>query len=164
MAISALFSADDVILNLDTRKKRELFKILAAEAASRSSLTEEEVLEALSAREKIGSTALGKGVGLPHAELSAATAPLILFARLEKAIDFDAQDDEPVDLVFVVLWPESANKELLPTMSTLCRVLREPRTLRRLRQAETADRIVEIVHEESQPAPGSSEPEESRED
>ena len=164
MAISALFSANDVILDLDARKKRELFKTLATEAASRSNLTEEEVLEALSAREKIGSTALGKGVGLPHAELPAATSPLILFARLEKAIDFDAQDDEPVDLVFVVLWPERSNKELLPTMSTLCRVLREPKTLRRLRQAQTADTIVQILHEESKPEPRASEAEESPED
>lgn len=149
MAISALFSANDVILNLNARNKRDLFKILASEAASRSTLTEEEILAALSAREKIGSTALGKGVGLPHAELPAATSALILFARLEQAIDFDSQDDELVDLVFLVLWPEHSNKELLSTMSTLCRVLRDPQILRRLRQADLPDKVVQTLHEES---------------
>ncbi|HLS69653.1 MAG TPA: PTS sugar transporter subunit IIA [Kiloniellales bacterium] len=150
MAINAFFSPDDVILGLSVADKRELFQALAAASASRGGPPEKEALDALNAREKLGSTALGKGVGLPHAELKAATSPLMLFVRLEAAIDFDAQDDEPVDLVFLVLWPESSNKEFLSTMSTLCRVLRDSQTLRRLRQAETTDRIVEILHEECQ--------------
>jgi len=149
MAIGTLFSASDVILDLFVRNKRELFQHLAGEAAQREDLVEEAVLEALSAREKIGSTGLGRGVGLPHAELEGATSPFMLFVRLAQPVDFDAQDDEPVDLVFLVLWPPSGNKELLSTMSTLCRVLREPQTLRHLRQADAPERIADILHEVS---------------
>jgi len=103
MAIGTLFSASDVILDLDVRTKRDLFQYLAAAAAERTDLSQEAVLEALNAREKIGSTGLGKGVGLPHAELDQATSPFMLFVRLAQAVDFDSQDDEPVDLVFLVL-------------------------------------------------------------
>lgn len=157
MAINALFSADDVILGLSATSKRQLFKILAAEVSRHGGPAEEEALEALTAREKLGSTGLGKGVGLPHAELKSASRPVMLFARLEEAIDFDAQDDEPVDLIFLVLWPESSNKEFLTTISTLCGVLRDPKTLKRLRKAETAEEIVGIVHEECQPESKSDE-------
>jgi PTS system nitrogen regulatory IIA component len=149
MAIGTLFSASDVILDLDVRTKRDLFQYLAAAAAERTDLSQEAVLEALNAREKIGSTGLGKGVGLPHAELDQATSPFMLFVRLAQAVDFDSQDDEPVDLVFLVLWPASGNKELLSTISTLCRVLREPQTLRQLRQAETPERSAQILHDVS---------------
>ena len=152
MAINALFSADDVILGLSATSKRQLFEILAAEVSRHGGPAEEEALEALTAREKLGSTGLGKGVGLPHAELKSASRPVMLFARLEEAIDFDAPDDEPVEL-----WPESSNKEFLTTISTLCGVLRDPKTLKRLRKAETAEEIVGIVHEECQPESKSDE-------
>jgi PTS system nitrogen regulatory IIA component len=147
MAITALFAADDVVLDVNTGNKRSLLEFLAAEAASRIGLSSDEVLDALKAREKLGSTGLGKGIALPHAELQKDIAPLMLFARLRRAIDFGAQDEEPVDLVFLVLWPTTAVKDLLPTMSEICRILREPQTLRDLRLARTPERIVQVLQQ-----------------
>ena len=73
--------------------------------------------------------------------------PVVLFARLRRPIDFDARDDEPVDLVFLVLWPAAAGKGLLPAMSEICRALREPQSLRRLRLAETPEEVVQLVRQ-----------------
>ena len=111
------------------------------------------MLDALKDRERIGSTALGKGVALPHAELAGDIRRFMLFARLHRAIDFGAQDDEPVDLVFLVLWPAAGGKDLLSTMSEICRVLREPQILRDLRSASTPERVVEIMHQVASFAP-----------
>lgn len=147
MAIMPLLSLTDVILGLNASKKRDLLELLAAEAARRCGIPETEVLDALKAREKLGSTALGKGVAFPHAELEAITTPVMLFARLNHAIDFGAQDDEPVDLVFLVLWPAAAGRELLPVMADICRVLREPEILRELRHASTAEQVVSTMQD-----------------
>lgn len=154
MAISDLLSAADVILDVSANNKRSLLETLSAEAASRLGCSSQEILEALRAREQIGSTALGRGVALPHAELSGTQPPVVLFTRLRRPIDFDARDDEPVDLVFLVLWPAGAAKGLLPAMSEICRALREPQSLRRLRLAETPEEVVQLVRQLTVPSIG----------
>lgn len=128
-----------------------LLEVLSDEAASRLGRSSQEILEALRDREQIGSTALGRGVALPHAELSGTHPPIVLFARLQRPIDFDARDDEPVDLVFLVLWPAGAAKGLLPAMSEICRALREPQALRRLRGAASAKEVVAILDRYGEP-------------
>ncbi|BAI75412.1 nitrogen regulatory protein (plasmid) [Azospirillum sp. B510] len=145
MAITELFSATDVILDAAPGTKAALLDRLAAEAAVRSGRSAPEILEALLAREKIGSTALGRGVALPHTELAGLAAPVVLFARLQRAIDFDARDDEPVDLVFLALWPASNRKGLLAAMAEICGGLRDPQSLRRLRGAKTPEDAAQII-------------------
>jgi PTS system nitrogen regulatory IIA component len=147
MGISNLFSASDVILDVSASNKQNLFEIMAGEAANRLGRSSQEILEALQSREQIGSTALGKGIALPHAELRGTDPPIILFTRLLRPIDFDARDDEPVDLVFLALWPAAAGKGLLSAMSEICRTLRDPQSLRRLRHAETPEDVVQLVHQ-----------------
>ncbi|MBP2315605.1 PTS sugar transporter subunit IIA [Azospirillum soli] len=145
MSIPELFLTANVILDAEPGNKAALLDFLAEEAGQRLGLPKQEVLGALQAREKIGSTALGRGVALPHAEIRDAQAPVVLFARLRRAVNFDARDEEPVDLVFLVLWPSETRKGLLPVMSEICRALREPQALRRLRTAETPEEVVRLV-------------------
>jgi PTS system nitrogen regulatory IIA component len=153
MAISDLLSVADVILGVSASNKRSLFEVLSDEAASRLGRSSQEILEALRDREQIGSTALGRGVALPHAELSGTHPPIVLFTRLQRPIDFDARDDEPVDLVFLVLWPAGGGKGILPTISEICRALREPQSLRRLRLAETPEEVVQLMRQLTVPGP-----------
>lgn len=151
MSIPELLSTANVILDAEPANKAAVLDLLAAEAGLRLGLAKHEVLGALQARERIGSTALGRGVALPHADMRDAPAPLVLFARLRRPINFDARDEEPVDLVFLALWPTAARKGLLPAMSEICRALREPQTLRRLRAAETPEDAVRLVLEAAPP-------------
>lgn len=145
MGFSDHFSAADVFLDASVKNKKTLLEMIAAEAAGRLERPEEQILDVLKAREDLGSTALGKGVALPHAQLSDIEAPVMLFVRLERPIDFDARDGEPIDLVFAVLWPTAAPKGLLDAMAEISRTLRDANFLRRLRQAETADEVVELL-------------------
>ena len=160
MAISDKFTAADVLLDVNAGSKRGLLETLAEEASGRLGRPSQEILEALQARERLGSTALGKGVALPHAELRDGGRPIVLFARLRRPIDFDARDDEPVDIVFLVLWPNGTGKGLLPAMSEICRSLREPQMLRRLRLASTPDEVISLVHQLAAPGPNPEPPEE----
>lgn len=139
-------TADDVVLDLSVSSKRALLQALAAEAARRLGRPEQEILEALQAREALGSTGLGRGVALPHAQLPGDAAPLMLFARLAKPIDYEARDDEPVDLAILVLWPEAEKEGFLPALSDTCRAVREPASLRRLRMAGSAEEVAGVLN------------------
>jgi len=156
MGISEHFSVTDVTLDVNARSKRNLFEVMAAEAGGRLGRSRQEILDALEAREELGPTALGKGVALPHAQLQGLAAPLVLFARLDRPIDYDARDAEPVDLVFLVLWPADDTKRLLSATSEICRVLRDPSLLRALRIAETRHDVVQLLCDQllSKPDPG----------
>ncbi|MFC7612015.1 PTS sugar transporter subunit IIA [Teichococcus aestuarii] len=114
--------------------------MLAQEASVRLSYDGPTVLDALQARERLGSTALGRGVGLPHTRLEGLGTPLALLARLTRPIDFEARDGEPVDLVFMVLWPENSAEGFLPALSGICRVLRGNQLPRQLRRHAPAPR------------------------
>ena len=147
MRISKRLSADDVILDLSVANKKTLIETLAAEAARRLIQPVQDILDSLEAREQLGSTALSDGVALPHAQLESATSGLTLFARLRQPVYFDAADDEPVDLVFLMLWPAADPKGFLSSMAELCRALRSPRLLRRLRQAAHPDEVVQLLQD-----------------
>lgn len=145
MAIADLFPAADGILNLSPAGKKELLEMLAAEVAARIDQPQEKILDAILAREKLGSTALGRGVALPHARVDWLDKPVAILARLTRGIDMEARDGEPVDLVFLVLWPENASEGFLPALSNICRVLRDNQLPRQLRQAHSADEALRTL-------------------
>ena len=153
MGISDHLSAADVILDLDAATKRDVLRLLSAEAAGRLGRPEREVLDALSARERLGSTALGRGVALPHARLSGNPPPLALLARLRRPIDFEARDEEPVDLVVLVLWPEASPGGFLPALSGIVGALRDPQVLRRLRRARTPGEAAALLRRDAASPP-----------
>lgn len=147
-------SAAHVILGVTAKNKADLFGALATEAASHLGGSRAEILDALEAREKLSSTAVGKGVALPHAQVPGAVRPVLLFVRLKRPIDYDARDAEPVDLVFLVLWPAPDAKGLLNAMSEFCRALRDPQMTRRLRLAQSPEEVVHLLHHPEAPAGG----------
>jgi PTS system nitrogen regulatory IIA component len=153
MAIADLFPAAEGILSLSPANRTDLLEMLSAEAAVRLGRRKDEILEALQARERLGSTALGRGVAMPHTRLKALEAPLAILGRLTRAIDLDARDGEPVDLVFLVLWPEDASEGFLPALSSICRVLRDNQLPRQLRQARSAAEALAMLQAADHPNP-----------
>lgn len=151
MGITDRIPARNVLLDLDATSKRQALHILATEASQRLGRPQAEILDALQEREALGSTALGRGVALPHARLAGDVPPLMLFARLRRPIAFDARDEEAVDLAILVLWPKSSPEGFLPALSETCRALREPQALRRLRMATSAEEVVALLERYGQP-------------
>lgn len=153
MAISDLFPASDGILSLSPAGKSDLFDLLATEMADRLGQPKDKVLDAILAREKLGSTALGRGVAMPHARVEWLDAPAAVLARLTSPIEMGARDGEPVDLVFLVLWPEALSEGFLPALSHICRALRDNQLPRQLRQARSASEALQTLQAADRPDP-----------
>jgi PTS system nitrogen regulatory IIA component len=96
-------------------------------------------------REKLGSTGVGSGIAIPHGKLAKLERLFGLFARLDRAIDFEALDGQPVDLIFVLLAPEGAGADHLKALARVARLLRDPDVANKLRDAHAAEAIYAVL-------------------
>jgi PTS system nitrogen regulatory IIA component len=108
-------------------------------------LDEREVFETLLQRERLGSTGIGDGVAIPHGKLPGLDRLFGLVARLEKPVDFDALDGQPVDIAFLLLAPEGAGADHLKALAQVARLLREPGILERIRAARDASALYALL-------------------
>ena len=95
------------------------------------------IFNLLIAREKLGSTGLGKGIAIPHCRAANCEEPLGTLVTLADPVDFDAPDDVPVDLLFVLLVPETAHQEHLDILANIARLFSQPEYCQRLRDANS---------------------------
>lgn len=128
-------------------KKRLLDQIAQLAAASCSGLNEPEIFEALVAREKLGSTGIGEGIAIPHCRLAHCDKAVGLLLKLEQAVEFDAIDGRPVDLVFVLLVPEQNPEQHLKTLSHLANLFNDDDYRADLRQAQTSHQLYKVAVE-----------------
>ncbi len=131
-----VLAPEDIRVRVPATSKRHLIGEIATTAARTFGLDQATVVAALTERERLGSTGVGNGVALPHARLPGMRRLAGLFWRLERPIDFDAIDDTPVDLVFVLLVPNDADTIHLKTLAKIARRLREASVRERLRQLD----------------------------
>lgn len=136
--LSDLLAPDAVLPTLKVNSKKQAIQELAAKAAELAGLPEREIFETLLQRERLGSTGVGNGIAIPHGKLPKIGRLFGLFARIERPIDFDALDSEPVDLVFLLLAPEAAGADHLKALARVARVLRDPQTAAKLRATRDA--------------------------
>jgi PTS system nitrogen regulatory IIA component len=134
MNLADLISHEDVLASSRSQNKRALLQEISEQAAKRSGVEARVIFDALLQRERLGSTGAGNGVAIPHAKLTGIKRLTGLFARLERPIDFGAHDEQPVDLVFLLLAPESAGADHLKALARIARVAREPDLVAKLRE------------------------------
>lgn len=144
MTIAELVTRDRVRLEPECSSQKRALEMLAELLAAGTSGADGPapgagpIFEALSAREKLGSTGLGHGVAIPHGRLAGLDAPRVAVLRLGTGVDFDAMDHEPVDILIALLVPESATSDHLDLLAQLARGLSQPDTIAGLRRAEDA--------------------------
>jgi len=141
MALTDLVASNAVIAALKAANKKQALEELAARAAVLCGENEHEIFEILQQREKLGSTGVGNGVAIPHGKLPKLTKLFGLFARLDKPIDFESLDGQPVDLVFLLLAPEGAGADHLKALARVARLLRDPDIAAKLREAPTVEAL-----------------------
>lgn len=139
--LSQLLTADRILLDVRCASKRQLFQDLAQAAARETGLAQPAVLAALLQREKLGTTGIGEGIAIPHARVSGLADIIGMFVRLATPVDYDALDDEPVDLVFLLLAPEGSTTVQLKALAKIARLLREPAMTAQLRAAGDVKRL-----------------------
>ena len=145
MTLTDLVAPTAVIPALKVNGKKQALQELATRAAELTGQNEKAVLEILLQREKLGSTAVGNGVAIPHGKLPKLGRLFGLFARLDRAIDFEALDSQPVDLIFLLLAPEAAGADHLKALARVARLLRDPEIARKLRDSRDADAIYAVL-------------------
>ncbi len=141
MDLSDLISADAIIPALKANSKKQLLQLLAEKAAALTGLPEREIFDTILQRERLGSTGAGNGLAIPHGKLASVTRITGVFARLDTPVDFDAIDDQPVDLVFLLLAPEGAGADHLKALSRIARVFRDADTVAKIRGAADTNAI-----------------------
>lgn len=141
MKIADFLSPADAMVGLRASDKARLLEELAKRAAASLGLDADLIAKELLKREELGSTGLGAGIAIPHARLREVQRPFGAFARLKRAIEFDAIDGAPVDLVFLLLLPAASQSECLNALAAVARALREPERLQKLRAAEDGESL-----------------------
>ena len=147
MNISDLLKPQAVIPALKVQSKKQLLQELAARAATLTNIPERKIFETLIERERLGTTGGGQGILIRHGRLSDTKDIVGVFARLESAIDYDAVDKEPVDLVFMLLAPEGAGADHLKALARVSRLLRNQSACEKLRAATKSEAIYAILTE-----------------
>jgi PTS system nitrogen regulatory IIA component len=146
--ITDILAPEGVIVDLKScSSKRQVLKELADHAAELVGIDAQRLLDALIERERLGTTAVGHGIAIPHARLDELKSVVGLFAKLDQPIDFEALDDQPSDLIFLLLAPNSADAESLKALARVSRVLRDTGLQQRLRQAVDGEAIYRMLTE-----------------
>ena len=156
MNIGDLLDRSAIALRVSAANKRQALAVISEIAARNFGLDVGEVLDALTEREAAGSTGVGHGVAAPHARLEELQRMRGVFVRLAHPVEFDAVDDQPVDLLFALFAPKDAGAEHLRALARVSRLLRQPDLRERLRQARTADAIHAILVQDGDAAAHSS--------
>jgi PTS system nitrogen regulatory IIA component len=133
MPLSDLITPEAVIPALRAGSKKQALQELSERASALCGLPPREIFDVVLQRERLGSTGVGNGVAIPHGKMANVKQIFGVFARLERPIDFEAQDSAPVDLIFLLIAPESAGADHLKALSRIARALREPAFTARLR-------------------------------
>ena len=145
MTISALLSPKSIFLDIEVTSKKKLLELIANIIAERARLPESTIFSSLLNRERLGSTGLGSGFAVPHARLEQLEDTLGYFFRLKEAVNFEAPDGQPVDLVFTIVIPEQATEQHLVILSSLARIFSNEQVCNAIREADSKDEIAQII-------------------
>lgn len=145
MELSDILAKRSIIACAKVTSKRQLLQICADEAAAISGIDAHSVFETLVEREKLGSTGLGNGIAIPHGKIDGLSGVVAVYARLEAPIDFDAVDDQPIDLAVMLLAPNGAGADHLKALSRVARLMRTESVLTELRDTRDAAEIYKIL-------------------
>jgi PTS system nitrogen regulatory IIA component len=145
MKLGSILPSDGIAGGLKANSKKQVLQELAALAARGAEVSERDIFDALLQRERLGSTGIGNGIAIPHGRFAQVTRLTGVFARLEKPIDFEAVDDLPVDLVFVLLAPEDAGADHLQGLAKIARLLRTPSIVQALRATRDPAALYSIL-------------------
>jgi len=140
-----LITSDCVIANLKASNKKQVLQELARKAAKLTGQDEEAIFETLAERERLGTTGIGHGIAIPHGKLAGLDRVYGVFAKLDRPVDFDAIDDQPVDLIFLLLAPANCGADHLKALAKVSRMLRDRILCEKMRGSTSCDAIYALM-------------------
>lgn len=148
MALVDLLQDEAIIPALRANSKKQVLQEMAGRASKATGVPEREIFDVILQRERLGSTGVGGGIAIPHGKLKQIKTISGVFARLETPVDFEALDDQPVDLIFLLLAPEGAGADHLKALSRIARLFRDPDLVAKLRSTESASALYACLTQE----------------
>ena len=149
MSLADLIAQNSILHSLKASSKKQILQELASCAAREIGLSEREIFDVILQRERLGSTGVGNGIAIPHGKLPNLDRIVGFCARLDTPVDFEALDDQPVDLVFMLLAPEGAGADHLKALSRIARILRNGDTVEKIRGAQSDTAIYALLTQSS---------------
>ena len=151
MPLDDFLRPDAIVPSLRAANKKQALLELSEKASRVSGLPARAIFDAVFQRERLGSTGIGDGIAIPHGKLAQCERIVGLFARLEKPIPFEALDDTPVDLIFLLIAPDGAGADHLSALSRAARALRDPAVITTLRATRNPSAIYAVLAGISRP-------------
>lgn len=145
MEICDLLSAKSVIPCVRVTNKKQVLQEVSMHAAKICGKNERAIFDTLLERERLGTTGIGRGVAIPHGKLPDLDQLYGVFAKLEQPIDFESMDDEAVDLVFLLLAPETAGADHLKALAQISRMFRDAAMCKKLRAAKDERALCKLL-------------------
>lgn len=145
MEIGDLLGPDSVLAKLRVGSKKQALQELAKRAAAITQLPERQIFDVILERERLGTTGVGGGIAIPHGRLPKLDRIYGIFARLEQPIDFESIDEQPVDLIFMLLAPEAAGADHLKALARVSRMLRDRAITEKLRGSDNAEALYALL-------------------
>ena len=145
MNINDMLSDDAFLMNFDGTSKKQVLEELSKLAEIKLGINSRTLLENLTKREKLGSTAVGNGIAIPHSNVSGIEKPLVLVAILSKGLEFNAIDDQPVDIIFLLLAPDEKSSEHLQALALISRLLRDNDLTNKLRGCKNPESAMMVI-------------------
>jgi len=137
-----------IICDLKAENKEEVLRKLAVKAVEiRPELDLDKVVDVLIERERLGTTGIGNGIAIPHGKLIDLDKIIIVFGRSQQGVPFEAADNRPVHIIFLILAPEGAATTYLKILAQVSRLVKSPEIRQRLLEADSPDKIVQIINE-----------------
>lgn len=145
MQLQEILSPDRVVSHVPATSKKRALELMSRLLSGGQAAVETEMFEGLCNRERLGTTALGHGVALPHGRMKKLQHAVGAFAQLSNGVDFDAADRERVDLVFAIAVPEKSTDEHLQLVAQIAELFSDETMRQRLRQAKNADEVFQVL-------------------
>lgn len=144
-----ILTPSQVVSNLACTTKKQLFQMMAEQIAPSVGLSSHNVIDVLWEREKLGTTGVGQGIAIPHGKVAGLKGVHGFFARLAQPIEFEAVDDRPVDLVFMLLAPADAGADHLQALGLIAKIMREASFCAECRKAKDSQALYSLLARET---------------
>lgn len=145
MDLTDLITAEAILPGLNASSKKQAIQAMSEKASDLTGINAREIFDTLLQRERLGSTGVGSGVAIPHGKLPSVDSIMGVFARLKRPIDFDALDDQPVDIIFLLLAPEGAGADHLKALAKIARMLRNADIVNKIRATSDSEALYSLL-------------------
>ena len=145
MNVADFISRDSILVNIESKSKKNILETISENLANGDSSQKDTIFDKLYEREKLGTTAFGKGIAIPHARIPDIKSPKILFMKLSEGIDFDALDKKKVDLIFSLIVPDTKEDSHIEILSKVASLADSEALTQKIRSMSDEQEILDLI-------------------